>query len=153
MFGTATATGTTTDADRLQSAFAGVIRSLGLLRPDTTPCGQPVSISEAHAISELRDQGPATQQHLARVLGLQKSTVSRLVDQLEAADLVNRSPNPADRRSVLVGLTDNGVHRADRLAEARRSLFAGLLARLGPEDRRTVIEGLSRLEEAARAIE
>jgi DNA-binding MarR family transcriptional regulator len=139
------------DADRLQQAFAGVVRALGLLRPDTTPCGQPISVTEAHAVSELLDHGPMPQQHLARALGLQKSTVSRLVDQLAEGDLAARAPNPDDRRSVLVGLTRNGTARARRLAEARRRLFAGLVEQLDAADRRTVIAGLSRLAEVARA--
>lgn len=139
------------DAERLQRAFSGMVRSLGLLRPDTTPCGQPITVTEAHALSELRDRGPMTQQHLAAALGLQKSTVSRLVDQLEERDLSSRSPNPNDRRSVLVGLTDNGAIRAERLSESRRDLFAGIIERLDANDRRTVIDGLTRLEEAARA--
>jgi DNA-binding MarR family transcriptional regulator len=139
------------DADRLQRAFAGMIRALGLLRPDTTPCGQPVTVTEAHALGELLDHGPMTQQRLADALGLQKSTVSRLVDQLVGADLAARSPNPDDRRSVLVGLTRNGTTRARRLAAARRRLFAGLVEQLDPGDRRTVLAGLTRLEEVARA--
>jgi len=139
------------DVARLQDAFASVVRALGLLRPDTTPCGQPVSVTEAHAIAELHDRGPLTQQELAAALGLQKSTVSRLVDQLAADDLAARAPNPSDRRSVLVELTPNGKQRARRLAKARRALFAGLLEQLDDDARRTVIDGLTHLDEAARA--
>ncbi len=104
------------DVARLQGAFASVVRALGLLRPDTTPCGQRISVTEAHAIAELHDRGPLTQQALAAALGLQKSTVSRLVDQLAADDLAARAPNPSDHRSVLVELTPNGKQRASRLA-------------------------------------
>lgn len=139
------------DAEQLQEAFAGLVRALGLLRPDTTPCGQPMSVTEAHAIAELHRRGPLTQKELTDALGLQKSTVSRLVGQLEAADLALRDANPADGRSVVVALTPNGTRRARRLADARCALFADLLAQLSPADRRVAIEGLTRLEEAARA--
>lgn len=138
------------DAERLQQAFSGMVRALGLLRPDTTPCGLPISVTEAHALGELHDRGPLTQRQLAAALGLQKSTISRLVDQLEGRDLARRSPNPDDGRSVLVALTDNGTIRAGRLARARRELFGDLIERLSVADRRTVIDGLTRLEEAAR---
>jgi DNA-binding MarR family transcriptional regulator len=139
------------DADRLQQAFAGMVRALGLLRPDTTPCGQPITITEAHALSALLDCGTSTQQQLADTLGLQKSTVSRLVDQLATGGLVTRSPNPDDRRSVLVGLTANGAARARRLARARRDLFTDIIQRLDAGDRRAIVAGLTRLEEVARA--
>ncbi len=139
----------TADVDVLLDSFAGLIRALGLLRPDTTPCGQPMSITEAHAIGELHHGGPATQQRLATALRLQKSTVSRLVDQLEAAGIATRQPNPADRRSVLVSLTALGTSRAERLDDARRALFSRLLDELDPAERATVVAGLSRLKEAA----
>jgi DNA-binding MarR family transcriptional regulator len=139
------------DADRLQQSFSGIVRALGLLRPDTTPCGQSVSITEAHALSELHGAGPMTQQDLARALGLQKSTVSRLVDQLTTADLAVRAAHPVDRRSVLVRLTENGTDRAQRLEAARRELFLDLVDHLSATDRRTVVDGLARLEEATRA--
>jgi DNA-binding MarR family transcriptional regulator len=137
---------------QLQATFMELVRALGLVRPDTTPCGQPMSTSEAHAISELRDRGPMTQTELATRLRLVKSTVSRLVDQLELRHLARRIPNPADRRSVHVALTTGGERRADRLAAARRDLFDRLLAELTPHDRRRVIGGLARLEEAARRV-
>jgi DNA-binding MarR family transcriptional regulator len=141
----------TADAERLETAFVGVVRALGLLRPDTTPCGQPLSITEAHALAELRCDGPLAQNDLARRLRLQKSTVSRLVDQLTGEGLVRRAPNPADGRSILVALTRKGADRAARLARARTALFGDLIAGLGPRDRRTVIDGLDLLETAARA--
>jgi DNA-binding MarR family transcriptional regulator len=132
--------------------FAAVVRALGLLRPDTTPCGQPMSITEAHAIGELHAAGPLTQQELADRLRLQKSTVSRLVDELCADGLVNRSPNPADKRSVLLVLTPLGTRRAKRLDAARRKLFARLLDQLPRDERRVVIAGLDRLEQATHAL-
>lgn len=138
-----------TDVEALLGSFTGLIRALGLLRPDTTPCGQPMSVTEAHTIGELHQAGPATQQRLASALRLQKSTVSRLVDQLEADGVVTRKPNPDDRRSVLVSLTRLGASRAERLDDARRTLFSRLLDELEPGERAMVAAGLTRLKEAA----
>lgn len=94
----------------------------------------------------------ASQQRLATALRLQKSTVSRLVDQLEADGVVTREPNPDDRRSVLVSLTELGASRAVRLDDARRALFARLLDELTPDERVTVVAGLTRLKAAADAL-
>jgi DNA-binding MarR family transcriptional regulator len=140
------------ESRQLESAFVGMVRSLGLLRPDTTPCGQPMSITEAHALGELHVDGPLTQRQLAMRLRLEKSTVSRLVDQLVDGGLVARRPNPDDGRSVLVVLTDIGRKRARRLEAARRDLFARLLDDLSPRDRRMVVDGLTRLEAVAREL-
>jgi DNA-binding MarR family transcriptional regulator len=110
-----------------------------------------MSITEAHTVNELHRAGPVSQQHLAAALRLQKSTVSRLVDQLEVDGVVRRETNPADRRSVLVSLTALGSKRAGRLDAARRDLFSRLLADLTPDERTTVVASLSRLKEAADA--
>lgn len=110
-----------------------------------------MSITEAHAVNEVYRAGPVSQQHLAAALRLQKSTVSRLIDQLEADGVVKREMNPADRRSVLVSLTALGSKRAGRLDDARRELFSRLLADLTPDERTMVVAGLSRLKEAADA--
>jgi DNA-binding MarR family transcriptional regulator len=140
-------------AGQAQSAFAAIVRSLGLLRPDTTPCGQPVSVTQAHAISELGRRGALSQRSLGASLRLEKSTISRLVDQMVELGLVVRRANPTDRRSVLVELTATGRRRAERLRVAQQSLFEGLLDQVPPGDRDSVVHGLQRLEEAARALE
>jgi DNA-binding MarR family transcriptional regulator len=140
------------DVVAIHESFVGLVRALGLLRPDTTPCGQPMSITEAHAIGELEDAGPLTQRALAERLRLQKSTVSRLIDQLETAGTVRRTPNPADGRSVLIALTAPGRRRAGRLNAARIELFGQLLDQLPASEHRRVIAALRHLEEAARAL-
>lgn len=139
------------DAAQIQASFGDLVRALGLLRPDTTPCGQPMSISEAHAIGELHAAGPLTQRGLADRLRLQKSTVSRLVDELCAKGLVERGANPLDRRSVLLELTPLGTTRAERLAAARQEHFGRLLDRLTAQERQIVVAGLGKLARAANA--
>ena len=140
------------DVQAVHRSFVGLVRALGLARPDTTPCGMPMSITEAHTISELHDTGPITQQQLADRLRLKKSTVSRLIDQLVAAGTVRRVANPDDGRSVLIDLTTAGRRRALRLHDARLALFTQLIADLGPAARRDVTRALATLEDAAHAL-
>lgn len=139
-----------TDAERVRESFVGVVRALGLIRPDTTPCGQPMSLTEAHALSELRDRGAVSQQVLADRLRLQKSTVSRLVDGLVRSGTAERVPNPSDRRSVLIALTPVGHRKAERLHVAQTDLFDRLLADSPVEDRQQLVEALEKLAKAAR---
>src|SRR5918997_4932986 len=73
----------TDDADALQRRMMAFVRAFGLHKPDETPCGAPVPVSEAHALAVLDEHGAVPQSRLAQELGLTKSTVSRLVDQLE----------------------------------------------------------------------
>ena len=70
--------------DALQRRLIAFVRAFGLHKGDETPCGVPIPVSEAHALTALADAGAGgrSQTDLGRELGLTKSTVSRLVDQL-----------------------------------------------------------------------
>ncbi len=50
----------------------------------------------------LRKGAPVTPTEIATMTGLPTSTVTRVVNRLEAAGFVERSPDPGDRRSVIV---------------------------------------------------
>lgn len=92
----------------LQEAVARFVRAFGLHQPDQTPCGQPVPVSEAHALGELARDGALRQSELAHRLRLEKSTTSRLVTQLINRGWADRTPAPDDGRGVLVQLTPHG---------------------------------------------
>ena len=78
------------DVVALEDRVAAFVRAFGLHRPDLTPCGEPVAVSQAHALGEMASTGPLAQWELAAALGLSKSTVSRLVGQLEERGWVVR---------------------------------------------------------------
>src|SRR5688572_10997850 len=115
------------DALALQSQITAFVRAFGLHQPDRTPCGEPVPVSEAHALGELDRDGPLTQQALAARLRLEKSTISRLVGQLTDRGWVRRLKQPGDARLVWLELTGAGRTAAQQLAAARAARFARLL--------------------------
>jgi DNA-binding MarR family transcriptional regulator len=139
---------------QLGEDFVGFIHSFGLLRSDMTPCGLPMSVSTAHALCELRTGPPLNQRDLAGRLGLRSSSVSRLVDQLEAKSWATRTPDVggADSRVRLVVLTNKGSKVADQVLEARAARFSQLLAAVPTEKQHDVLEALTLLKEAAHAI-
>lgn len=141
----------TTDADgaALQRRLVAFIRAFGLHRPDETPCGTPIPVSEAHALSVLADEGPLSQTELVHHLGLGKSTVSRLVDQVVARGWATRAPSPADARRKLVELTPEGRSAAAALGRARAARVERLLDRIPDADRPAVLAALETLAEAA----
>ncbi|HEX6418923.1 MAG TPA: MarR family transcriptional regulator [Acidimicrobiales bacterium] len=149
----APATGEAGDPDTvaLQRHLVGFIRAFGLHRPDETPCGTPVPVSEAHALAVLAEHGPLTQKALAGHLALRKSTVSRLVDQVVARGWAERTTSPDDGRCRLVGLTARGREAAAGLQRARAARFARLLDHIPPPERPAVLAALATLTEAADA--
>lgn len=96
------------DADQLHSLFMDLMRVAGLLRPEQDIPGFPISMSQAYAIHELDVDVPLSQRQLAERLLLEKSTVSRMVADLERQGLVERERDPANRRTNRLRLTDAG---------------------------------------------
>jgi DNA-binding MarR family transcriptional regulator len=85
------------------------------------------------------------QGEVADALGADRSTMVRLVDQLERRGLVRRDPHPGDRRTVLPALTAEGralLERATPLVRASEDAFAGALS---PDERERLADYLRRL--------
>jgi DNA-binding MarR family transcriptional regulator len=132
----------------IQEALVNFVRAFGLHQPDRTPCGQPMTASEAHALTELGRDGPLRQIALGRRLRLEKSTISRLVSLLAERGWLERIPSSEDGRGVLLSLTDEGRKTAAAITDARFKKFAALLESI-PADRRTdVLAALHTLTEA-----
>jgi DNA-binding MarR family transcriptional regulator len=136
------------DHEELAAAVRSFVTAFRLDRSDETPCGLPISVSEAFALDVLRD-GPLRQQDLAQALGLTKSTVSRLVDDMVTKRLVSRKPGQTDRRTVFVGLLSLGHKRADQLQGARDAKYSALLAAIPLDRHSLVVEALRLLATAA----
>ena len=128
--------------------MVALVRSFGLHRPDETPCGEPVPVAEAHALMDLAAHGPLNHGELATRLRLEKSTVSRLVRQLEKRKWIKRTAAAADRRVIHIQLTPSGQAAAQRLADARHSKFDNLLAALPKAKRASILEAMSTLVRA-----
>ena len=76
---------------------------------------------------------PLPQQSLAALTGLDKSTMVATVDELERSGLVERRPDPADRRVRLVTVTDAGRAAADLARTVVARTEHELLADLGDD--------------------
>ncbi len=83
----------------------------------------------------LRGEAPAGYRltDLSRQVGLPPSTLTAVIDRLEAMGYLVRTPSPADRRSVLVRPTERWREVWRRLRARRDGEMAAVLAALGPE--------------------
>jgi DNA-binding MarR family transcriptional regulator len=71
-----------------------------------------LSLTQLRVLAILRDRR-VRMSDLADYLGLDKSTISGLVDRAEKRGLLQRAPNPADGRATDVFLTTAGSQLAD----------------------------------------
>jgi DNA-binding MarR family transcriptional regulator len=100
------------------------VRVLGILR------GRRVKLSE-----------------LAGYLGLDKSTISGLVDRAEKRGLLQRAPNPADGRAVDVFLTARGMELAGRAGTEIAHSLSPMLGKLSNAQARRLTALLNRVLE------
>jgi DNA-binding MarR family transcriptional regulator len=84
--------------------------------------GHDLSLTQIRVLAILRDRR-VKMSELAGYLGLDKSTITGLVDRAEKRGLLQRAPNPVDGRAVDVLLTAEGRELAERGAtQIARSL-------------------------------
>lgn len=86
-----------------------------------------------------------SQQDLGERLGINRTTMVKLIDRLEAAGQVIRSRNPEDRRSYVLALTDEGRAAIKALEPAMSASDDRLTAALNPEQRDRLDELLATL--------
>ena len=132
---------------RILDELSRLIRQLSRLSggPDEGP---PLTATQRLALFELVDQGPLRLNDLALRMGTSAPTASRAVDVLDELGLVDRKPDPGDRRALQLDLTPEGRRSVEErkarvleafrpavaeLAAADRERLAALLARLADE--------------------
>ncbi|MEI5099862.1 MarR family winged helix-turn-helix transcriptional regulator [Streptomyces sp. PmtG] len=94
----------------------------------------------------LWDTGPVRQSELIKVLELDPSTVTKMLQRLEQAGHVRRRPDPDDRRAVLVEATDTSCGLLADVERAWGALEERTLAGLDADERRTLARLLGRVE-------
>jgi DNA-binding MarR family transcriptional regulator len=106
-----------------------------------------LSLTQLRVLAILRDREPKMAE-LAAYLGLDRSSVSGLIDRAAARGLVQRSASSDDGRAVRVSLTPDGQRLARLGAEEVGGLMTPLTRRLGPADQKRLSVLLNRLLEA-----
>ena len=86
-----------------------------------------------------------TQRELAEFLRLDPSQIVAIVDELEKRGLVERRPDPTDRRANVVVATDAGRALFARAQKSTRAVERALKAAVAPEDRERLVELLRQL--------
>jgi DNA-binding MarR family transcriptional regulator len=87
-----------------------------------------------------------SQNELAALLEVEPISVGRLVDRLELRGLVERRPDPADRRIRRLHLLPDAAPILEEIAKAREVLGAELLEGVDPEVRSQMVDALLRMK-------
>lgn len=111
-----------------------------------------LALWEFDVLATLRRNRPEGLQpkQLIREMLLSSGAMTNRIDRLEAAGLVERLPDPNDRRGTLVRLTPAGVARVDPAVRDRFADAREIVDHLDPREARAVSAGLRRLGMALR---
>ncbi|WP_433824704.1 MarR family winged helix-turn-helix transcriptional regulator [Actinoplanes sp. CA-015351] len=116
-------------AERLRQSIGRFVRTVRAQ-------AESLPLPQAATLGALGRAGPQTIAQLAAGRGVKHQSMSRTVGELEAHALVTRTPNPHDKRAVLLTLTTEGVRALEADREARRRWVAAAIeARLTEDER------------------
>lgn len=133
-------------AEQIAALLDGIVRQQR--RASREGLGESVTHGQFRVLRTLdKADEPLRLSELAARLGIVPRSATSVVDDLEAAGLVARRPDPHDRRATLVDLTPDGRQILATLRQNRRDIMAGQLARLSPAEQRTLARLLQRLAE------
>ena len=122
------------DISRLaRRAFDARAREIGVTRP------------QWQVLVTLNRHEGVNQGGLAELLDVEPITVCRMVDRLQEADLVERRPDPADRRSWRLFLTDKAGALLDQLQPLGEQLEAEAFEGISSDERTAIFATLARL--------
>ena len=133
-------------ADRLHSSAIHLLRRL---RREDDASGLPAP--QLSALSVIVFAGPVTLGALAQAEQVRPPTITRLVDKLESAGLVDRVSDPADRRISRVAATPKGVKLLHDGRRRRVASLAASLRDLPEKERAALAKAVPILEKVVRA--
>jgi DNA-binding MarR family transcriptional regulator len=108
-------------------------------------------LTQTWVLGRIDREGPASVSDLAQAMRVRPQSMAQTVGDLEADGMVERNPDPDDRRRALVSLTEAGQARIEADRAAREGWLVKALEELPDSDRETVersVELLSRLADA-----
>ncbi|HEY3948811.1 MarR family transcriptional regulator [Phenylobacterium sp.] len=101
-----------------------------------------LNVSRYRVLGVLERFGASTMTELASFTAMQRTTLTRIADQLVAAGFVTRAGEARDRRQVILTLTDEGREAHARALDQVRSLNQSLLGAVPDPERRSAVRVL-----------
>jgi DNA-binding MarR family transcriptional regulator len=136
---------------RLLDVLGRVVRNLSRLSGGLED-GLPLTPTQRVTLVETLEAEPVRLNDLAERLGVSPPTASRAVDVLLEHGLLERAPDPADRRAVRISLTDRGRSIVEERKARVLAAFLPAVALIPAADRKRLVELLTELDGALREL-
>ena len=104
-----------------------------------------VTAVQAMVLRFLYESDLVSSKELGEKTQLDSATLTGILDRLEAALLIDRRPNPSDRRAIRIQLTKKGTSVAEQISAVMEEANSEFLGDLSDEDQDMLKELLNRI--------
>ncbi len=137
------------DIDAIRTASRIMVRELGFMQP--TLAATHYSASAVHALLEIDGHANMTSAQLVQLLGIEKSSVSRMLAKLIAAGELNEAADSNDARVKLLCQTEQGRTTVAHIHAFGQTQVKSAFVHLNPSQQQAVAQGLSAYAHALKA--
>jgi len=111
-------------------------------------CCSGVTMAQCHVLLEIEENSEITTNQLADNLKLDKSTLSRTIDKLVNAGLVDRKVSPTDRRYTFLFLTEAGQTKCKEINDVNDNSYNQIFNTISTENPDEIVTHFKYLVEA-----
>ncbi|HEX4500867.1 MAG TPA: helix-turn-helix domain-containing GNAT family N-acetyltransferase [Scandinavium sp.] len=133
----------------IRAASRLMVRELGFMNQNLAATDYPPSA--VHSMLEVEAHGSMTAAQLVQILGLEKSSVSRMLAKLVEAGELEENPSIEDARTKLLRLTGKGRETVQTINAYADQRVAAALGKLDPLTQEAVSQGISSYASALKA--
>ena len=132
---------------QLRELIRQLERKTGAMNDSQMACCN-ITMAQCHALVEIGRAKRISLVELSEVIGLENSTLSRTVNHLVNAEMVNRDVDLANRRYITISLTEDGQQVFDGIETCMNLYYKQILRRIPEEKQTEVLESLKLLIDA-----
>jgi len=133
-------------SERAAHLRTAIVRTARRLRQEAAAETSGLTPTSVAALATIERHGPLTPSEIAAIERVNRPTITRTLGCLEREGLIDRAPDPDDRRSALVSVNGAGRERLRRLRKRKNAYLARRMRDLSDEEVET-------LERAAEILE
>jgi len=141
-------------SERAAHLRTAIVRTARRLRQEAAAETSGLTPTSVAALATIERHGPLTPSEIAAIERVKRPTITRTLGCLEREGLIDRAPDPADRRSALVSVNGAGRERLRRLRGRKNAYLARRMRDLSTEEVETLeraAEILERMREGERS--
>ena len=133
-------------SERAAHLRTAIVRTARRLRQEAAGETTGLTPTSVAALATIERHGPMTPSEIAEIERVKRPTITRTLGCLEREGLIDRAPDPTDKRSALVSVNGAGRERLRRLRKRKNAYLARRMRDLSAEEVET-------LERAAEILE